>query len=282
MKSPKQLAYGTFIVTLLALGVLLYYEKSLYNQNLTALENELRKLQLKSEADEYFISGMYNKALDHYNRLDSLYADSLYIIRSRQIPQNDSPMVYQQLLHLTSKLRQTMALLEHYKQNQTIVINDSSSRLSYEEGESTEEIFFLRERLAAAQQEINRLKNARGIIRFTTARNGKVTYFGDLENNMASGNGFGYWSSGSTYEGTWKNNKRHGKGVFQWVDGEKYEGEYVDDMRHGFGIYTSKAGRYEGFWANDMRHGEGKLYEPNGKLKVHGIWEKDKLIKTIK
>lgn len=281
MKSPKQLAYATFVAALVALGMLLYYEKSTFTQKLSEAEQKLERLALRTEADDYFISGRFNEAMMLYRQLDSLTGDSLSHIRSKQIPEGDSMAVSEQLRQLTAKLRQTMTLLEQYKQSSLKSLNDSTSNLTTLVTGNNQELTELKEKLAAAQQEINRLRN-KGIIRFTTSKNGKVTYFGDLENNMANGKGFGYWLSGSTYEGTWKNNKRHGKGIFIWADGEKYEGDYQEDLRHGYGVYSSKSGRYEGFWAHDMRHGEGKLYEPNGKLKVHGIWEKDKLIKTIK
>ncbi len=282
MKSPKQLAYATFVAALVALGVLLYYEKSTFTQKLSEAEKALKTFALRAEADNYFISGSYDEAFILYRQLDSLTGDSLLLIRSKQIPEGDSAAVSEQLSQLTAKLRQTMALLEQYRQVSLASQTDSSKFTETKPDTEHAELTMLREKLAAAQKEINQLKNNRGVIRFTSSKNGKVTYFGDLENNMANGKGFGYWSSGSTYEGTWKNNRRHGKGIFIWADGEKYEGDYQDDQRHGYGIYTSKAGRYEGYWANDMRHGEGKLYEPNGKLKVHGIWEKDKLVKTIK
>jgi hypothetical protein len=281
MKSPKQLAYATFATTLVALGVLLYYEKSTFTRKLSETESKLEKLALRTEADNNFIAGNYDEAMMLYSRLDSLTGDSLRQMRSRQIPEGDSAGISGQLRQLTAKLRQTMALLEQYRQSGPKTPKDTATIHAPPPLTDNQALAELQEKLAAAQQEIHRLKN-KGVIRFTSSKNGKVTYFGDLENNMANGEGFGYWITGSTYEGTWKNNKRHGKGVFVWADGEKYEGDYQEDQRHGYGIYTSKSGRYEGYWAHDMRHGEGRLYEPNGKLKVHGIWEKDKLIKTIK
>jgi hypothetical protein len=144
------------------------------------------------------------------------------------------------------------------------------------------EITALRQKLEGLQRQAENTSPDKGILRFASSKNGSVTYFGDLARGKANGEGIGYWKSGSTYEGTWKDNQRHGKGVFIWADGEKYEGEYHNDQRHGYGIYIAKAGRYEGQWLNDMRHGEGYLYEASGKLKVHGIWEKDKLVKTLK
>ncbi|MCS6973830.1 MAG: hypothetical protein NZM13_05035 [Cyclobacteriaceae bacterium] len=281
MRSPKQLTYLVFITAVVALAALLYFEKSLLLKNLSRLEADLDKLRLKNQADSFFIAGHYHEALTLYNQLDSLTGDSLHRIRQGQIPGNDSTAIHQQLIEVTARLKQTWTLLDQIRKNQSASTPDTVV-LTTHDAQQEEEITLLREKLTNAQKEINRLKNNRGVIRFTTARNGKVTYFGDLENNMANGIGFGYWTSGSTYEGEWKNNKRHGKGVFQWADGEKYDGQYRDDLRHGYGVYTSKSGRYEGFWENDMRHGEGKLYEPNGKLKVHGVWNNDKLVKTIK
>ncbi len=124
----------------------------------------------------------------------------------------------------------------------------------------------------------------RGLVRFPSAKNREgVTYVGATQNGEANGFGYGVWETGSSYEGEWVNNMRHGDGVFRWKDGEWYEGRYENDLRTGPGIYHWKDGRrWDGEWLDDMRHGDGMLYEANGKVRVRGVWEKDKLVREIK
>ncbi len=265
-----------------AVAVWLYLDLRTTQQALTGIEAEMSTLQMRVDADELFLNGKIPDAMVLYRMIDSLTRDSIQRQRQQLSNQYEISTDSEKLEMLSRKLESTTALLRAYQAQKTdqkdfIVIEQTGEIL-----ELQEEISALKEKLAAAQKEIDQVKTRRGIIRFETSKNSAVTYFGDLENGKANGTGFGYWKSGSTYEGNWKDNQRHGKGSFTWADGERYEGDYLNDKRHGYGIYFAKAGKYEGQWENDMRHGEGYLYEPNGKLKVHGVWEKDKLVKTIK
>ncbi len=136
------------------------------------------------------------------------------------------------------------------------------------------------DRLRAEQE----ARSSKGVLRFPSGKKAEeVVYFGEVKDGKARGQGIGMWRSGSIYEGQWANNMRHGRGEFNWPDGERYQGQYVDDRRNGQGIYHWKNGqRWEGQWLDDMRHGPGTLYEANGKVRVKGVWEKDKLVETIK
>jgi hypothetical protein len=251
-------------------------------QQMEEIESEVSLLRMRADADDLFIQGMHDDAFVLYRMIDSLSQDSLVHQRKQISLQSAATSDNDKLETLSRKLETTTALLRAYqaqqKDNNDYIVIEQTEELV----ELQEEINNLKDKLASAQKEIDLVKTKRGIIRFQTSKNGEVTYFGDLDNGKANGLGFGYWNSGSSYEGSWKDNLRHGKGSFQWADGERYEGEYVNDKRHGYGLYIAKAGKYEGQWLDDMRHGEGYLYEPGGKLKVHGIWEKDKLTKTIK
>lgn len=279
--NPKPILYGALI---LAVGVItwLFFEQNQVKKKLASMSHQIQLLELKSEADDLFIRGNNDEAFSHYQQYDSLANDTLLNLRTAQYRQPATSSSTDQIAELTAKLHRQEQLLREYevqKENHEANIASGSAddvRLLQNE------IAALKHKLAALQNHSEVPATSKGILRFASSKNGSVTYFGDLARGKANGEGFGYWKSGSTYEGMWKDNQRHGKGVFSWADGEKYEGEYQNDQRHGYGIYTAKAGRYEGQWLNDMRHGEGYLYETNGKLKTHGIWQKDKLVKTLK
>lgn len=246
------------------------------------MSHQISLLRLKSEADDWFILGATDEAFARYRLYDSLANDTL--MQQRTILHFYQPMSSgaDQLAELTAKLQQQQQLLREYEQQQRNLPTSATLDENEEVQLLRNEITALRQKLEGLQRQTENPSPDKGILRLTSSKNGSVTYFGDLTRGKANGEGIGYWKSGSTYEGTWKDNQRHGKGVFIWADGEKYEGEYHNDQRHGYGIYIAKAGRYEGQWLNDMRHGEGYLYEASGKLKVHGVWEKDKLVKTLK
>jgi hypothetical protein len=126
-------------------------------------------------------------------------------------------------------------------------------------------------------------RDARGFLTFPSTKGGTIRYLGDVVDGMATGTGHGVWSTGSLYEGEWRANRKHGSGSYTWPDGERYEGEYREDQRSGEGTYTWKDGRrWVGGWLDDMRHGDGVLYEANGRVRVRGRWEKDKLVQEYR
>jgi len=128
------------------------------------------------------------------------------------------------------------------------------------------------------------MRKTKELLRFPSVKKGEeVVYVGEVKDGMAHGDGFGVWHSGSTYDGEWSENLRHGHGEFTWPDGERYAGQYMNDRRTGKGTYYWKNGqRWEGEWLDDMRHGSGTLYDTQGKVRVKGIWEKDKLVKNVR
>lgn len=123
----------------------------------------------------------------------------------------------------------------------------------------------------------------RGLIRFATTNRATITYVGALRDGQAHGYGYGVWSTGSAYEGEWRENQRHGPGRHRYPDGARYEGIYARDLREGLGTYHYPNGqRWEGPWVDNLRHGEGILYEANGEVRVRGVWERDRLVRTIR
>lgn len=123
----------------------------------------------------------------------------------------------------------------------------------------------------------------RMLLRFKGENNAEISYVGEIRDGKANGIGYGVWSTGSSYEGEWRDNKRHGPGKHRYPDGARYEGMYVNDLREGDGTYFYKNGqKWIGPWKDNLRHGTGILYEANGKVRVKGVWEKDRLVSEIK
>jgi hypothetical protein len=272
----------TLISILVTIGVTvwLYTLKYKIQHTRTSLSQTINVLRLKSRADSLYILGQLDQSLSLYQQYDSLTGDSLKQIRQ-------SVSVYNKSVSNRSNERSSFSLLKELEYIRGLLKKcEEGSTEGYltliSQTSETDQNAQLTERLNQLKAEVDRLKNNQGVVKFISSKNGSVTYFGDLQSGKANGNGIGHWLTGSHYEGEWKDNLRHGNGIFIWADGEKYEGHYKNDLRSGYGVYTAKAGKYEGEWLDDMRHGEGYLYEPSGKLKVHGVWEKDKLVKTIK
>ena len=144
-------------------------------------------------------------------------------------------------------------------------------------------LFYVKEdyqdRLDAMDQELIALKKRGFGVEFKNESNIKIIYFGDLENGMAHGEGFGIYETGGIYQGEWKENKRHGQGTYKYKDGHRYIGEFINDMREGYGEYFTENGEhYKGFWKNNLREGEGTFYDKNGKIMVSGLWKEDKIV----
>lgn len=124
---------------------------------------------------------------------------------------------------------------------------------------------------------------ARVLLRFPGSNGAQITYVGESRGGQAHGVGYAVWSTGSSYEGEWRANQRHGEGRHRYPDGARHEGGYVNDAREGRGTYFYRNGqRWEGPWLANLRHGEGVLYEADGRVRVRGIWERDRLVREIK
>ncbi len=238
------------------------------------------------DADEAFIDGDRELAMIIYAGLAEATGDSS-LLRQRSVfdsterSDGQTPAsAARDYARLAARLERTESLLAEVRDQQ----RDSGA------GPGLDEAITDLERTVDRQlAEIDRLRRelerrpTGALLRFTAEKGAEVAYLGDVENGQASGLGFGVWTTGSTYEGRWAHNRRHGRGSFRWKDGETYDGDYVEDKRTGSGSYVFKSGeRWEGEWLDDMRHGEGILYDAKGKVRVHGRWEKDKLVETFK
>ncbi len=279
----KEIIAISVIVVLLLISGWQYQKARLTGKKYKALQNESQIMKLRIRGDDLFIRGLADSARIYYQQIDSIAGDTLEVQRISQASYFFGSRDSVQLAELQSRLsRAQVRILEYQQRISSLELMEMEEPIAEFTIELDADVEMLREQIMEANREIQRLNTERGVITFSSSKNGFVTYFGVIKDGLANGKGYGYWKSGSSYEGEWFDNMRHGQGVFEWQDGEKYEGQYEFDQRHGFGIYLAKAGKYEGEWKDDMRHGEGKLYDPNGKLKLQGIWEKDKLIKTIK
>ena len=94
-----------------------------------------------------------------------------------------------------------------------------------------------------------------------------VSYTGDFEKNLMTGNGRYEWPDGSAYEGEVRGGIRHGVGTFTGPGGfPRYEGQGFEGRRHGKGklAYSRDGDVYDGEWADDMREGQGVLTHASG------------------
>jgi hypothetical protein len=241
---------------------------------LRILEQRTAIDSLKSNADEQFIMGNYEEALQLYAQLpDSEFAEikehriKLAESITNEVTGNSESFLFRE--QQVQKLKEELILIENENLQLQFSYNDSIQNI-------LKQLYIAIELNDNQSKELNSKKTGR--LEFKSPKGNKVRYLGDLNSNMANGNGIGIWESGSFYEGEWKSNMRHGKGVFEWIGGEKYEGNYLKDLRSGFGIYHWKNGeRYEGEWKNDQRNGQGTVYDKKGNIKITGIWENDEL-----
>jgi len=96
-------------------------------------------------------------------------------------------------------------------------------------------------------------------------------------------NCFASWTyyNGIQYAGEWRDSKYHGQGTFTRPDGTKYVGEFKDGKYEGAGAYTSAGGeKYVGEYKDGKRNGDGISYNPDGTIRVAGLWSGDALAET--
>lgn len=236
------------------------------------------------DADEAFIDGDRERALVIYAGLAEATGDSSLLRQrsafdSAERTDGDTPAsLSRDYARLAARLERTESLLGEMREQE-----DTDDPALFET------VAELERTVDRQLAEIDRLRlelerrRPRALLRFAAQKGGEIVYVGETKDGRAQGTGYGVWSTGSSYEGEWAENRRHGQGRFRWKDGETYDGEYREDLRSGRGTYVFKGGeRWEGEWLDDMRHGEGVLYDAKGKVRVHGRWEKDKLVETFK
>jgi len=299
MNTPKK-AVNIIIISLLliisitSIGFAIKYYKELESVDGISMKNQevISHMQYrmdsafqKSQADELFINGQYEAAMEEYEKIpEGEYKEQLISEREKIIKQMSE---YQEGLQKRVKSAQNLAEL-----NQNLLgLNLASARLSFEsENDSlktvyTNKIEALENLLLHKEQELMaKLDKAPKIGRLTFYNiNGtKVDYFGEVLNGKANGQGIGKHATGSVYDGEWKDNLKHGKGTFRWVEGEVYEGQFVNGKREGEGTYVWNNGnKYEGEWQNDKRSGIGILYDKDNKVLFQGNWQKDEFAGAV-
>ena len=105
-------------------------------------------------------------------------------------------------------------------------------------------------------------------------------YWGEMIDNIPTGNGKAKYNDGSIYEGYFEKGLRHGKGKMIFPDGYTYIGDYVNNKAEGQGEMRYPSGnRYVGGWKSDLKNGAGINFATNGKELSRGVWENDLKIK---
>lgn len=287
----RKYSLPVLMVAILLLGGLtykFYSNKSKFSRYLMTIRAEQEKLQRnvdfllqKSEADEQFIAGNMDSALEEYERISVLFGNEDILTKRRllrdQIEKENSDQ--------TSREKYRTSELSRLGKTMELRLNESEEK--YLSGDSLNNILNLQieklnEQVAQLEKDLKK-KSAMDKLTFTNLKGNKIKYIGEISNGKARGEGIGLWNTGSIYEGKWVDNLRHGEGKFEWADGERYEGEYSYDKRNGKGIYFWKNGdKYEGSWKDDRRNGYGIVYDREGNIKLKGEWKDDILVQPDK
>lgn len=247
-------------------------------EKLENLEKQNELYTQKSKADEHFIAGDYDKAMEIYLQIEDSIEDNSFM-RSRKA-------TIARFNSLRSELDSTQNISNSQLANME---REMDSKISEVEEEYKAKIERLEQEYSAKIATLNRTidqkerqiqnKAELGRLTFYNANGTKIAYFGEVKFGKANGEGVGHYSSNSVYDGDWKNNMKHGKGTYKWVDGHKYVGEYQNDKREGEGTYFWNTGeKYKGEWKNDKRNGQGTLYDKDGNVKLEGQWKNDELV----
>lgn len=290
MRTTLQHLQWTLLAVFAVTTSVALYSRDALKREARARTGEIERLQGRIMADARFLDGDHGEAMRLYESLAERTGDTSLLHQRRSYLEEfgeasgDDPRL--RSARLEARLVRAEEMLERYQAMEKD-LKRGREQLASEERQ-LREVFgkHLEHQLDELRDTQEALAAARStrVIRFPSAKKGEdVIYLGEVDRDMANGQGTGVWRTGSVYEGQWVDNLRHGKGAFTWPDGERYEGDYASDRRTGQGVYHWKNGqRWEGQWKDDMRHGPGVLYEANGKVRVKGVWEKDKLVSSEK
>jgi hypothetical protein len=288
MKTVKKISLILFPIIILGCLIAIFYiskRKNYFKEEIKAKTEQLENLKKQSElyrqksmADEMFIAGEYDKAMDIYLEIEGSIEDNSFMkSRKATIARFNS---------LRSELDSTQYMSSSQLANMEREMDKKISEVEEEyeakieelKKEHSKKIASLNNTINQKEREIQN-KAALGRLTFYNANGTKIAYFGEVKFGKANGEGVGHYSSNSVYDGDWKNNMKHGKGTYKWVDGHKYIGEYQNDKREGKGTYFWNTGeKYEGEWKNDKRNGQGTLYDKDGNVKLEGEWNDDELV----
>lgn len=289
--NTKKLILAILILMIIALTTLLTINSNNYKevnekytlneQKINILNSKMDSLSQKSLADELFINGYYDSAMQAYERIPGKQQSESFIENRKNIREQMrdfrlSLQMQADSATTQSEFRQTLlemktAALETEYAEKTDSLYKALSR----------EIKSLEDQLSKKEKQLSKASNI-DRLSFYNTKGTKINYFGEVKNGKANGEGIGNHSTGSVYDGEWKNNQKHGKGTYKWPEGEVYKGEFENDKIKGSGTYYWVNGdRYEGEWANNRRNGEGTLYDKDNKVVLKGIWKDDEFVQAI-
>ncbi len=240
---------------------------------------QIRLLQLKNDADEMFLAGDFERALESYQDLNA--DDSLFLSRHQFKNHIDSLKIQIQLL-LQRQRQLNQRATESVLKAELLLVQNKADSLQGELAsvEAPVDKQFIIDSVAqalAVRQELPEAPMIDTLIIRTS--DGTILYFGHIREGKAYGGGSGLWSDGGYYTGEWIENKRHGEGLFLWPSGDSYKGEYKNDIRCGSGTYIWANGDYySGEWDNNLRQGQGVLYDKSGNIRYSGHWVDDEAL----
>lgn len=275
---------------LLILAAYLFYRTQAYKENVAfekqqveAATDSLHYFQYKSTGDSLILADDYEGAMENFRKADSIFADSRLV--------EERVALTRQAKSRQENMDQLRNRVSHMQGNMLLVSDSLGGELSHKDSlmrlTRTEinllmhEADKLRDSLAKAHAEMERLTASLGQLELETSEGIKIYYAGDLTNGKANGHGYGLFETGGIYSGEWKENQRHGTGKYIWKDGNIYVGEYQHDKRHGTGTYYFTTGeKYVGEWENNKRSGRGVMYGNEGEEILSGRWEDDQIVDT--
>ncbi len=281
----KKISYSLILISAVLVFVSIYFysklnlNQSVANDNLNKIEdlqNKIETLSIKNDADEYFLQGEFETALNLYQKFDSITGSNYFITRKEwlEIQENSS----EQLIIRTQLLQASLNKAQSRIDSLTNLFAENFNKLSGDK-KTIDSLFrvqkILRDSIAFWNKKA--LSSNIDTLNFVSSTGNQVKYYGKISNGKANGIGVGFWSTGGYYFGEWRNNFRHGKGLYIWKNGDKYHGDFYDDKREGIGTYQWYQGeRYEGEWKSNQRSGTGTLYGQDGNIKHKGKWLDDK------
>ncbi len=256
-------------------------EYAINEKKMILLENSVDSLSQKSMADELFINGYYDSAMQAYGKISSdNYSDAFILNREK---------IIEQMRNFRLALRMQVDSAQTNAEFRQSLLEMKTAVLEEEFASKTDSLYTamkskvddLQAELKQKNQQLSQSSNL-GRLSFYNTKGTKINYFGEVKNGKAYGEGIGNHATGSVYDGEWKNNKKHGKGTYKWAEGEIYKGEFENDKIKGTGSYYWVNGdRYEGEWDDNERNGMGTLYDKDKKVVLKGIWKDDEFVKAV-
>ncbi len=288
---------GKIFVAILIIAVLMcIYVLDKKNQELDALRNgntqteqeqiaqkaRLEAYEQLAKADDYFISGNFDSAMAIYPLIADYFEDKRILPLREQSMDQQLAMLEQFESKDKESYNRMLEIRERMSSEVTATRSQYEAKMDSLIAVLNAELGMLLMEKEEAEQKLRQRPRNKSLT-FYSKSGTRTTYFGEVVNNKANGQGAGYYSTGNAYVGPWKDNLRHGDGgKFMWIGGESYEGQYENDKRSGEGTYHWANGdHYTGKWANDKQNGVGTLYNSDGQVKLRGEWRDGELVKEL-